>query len=54
MEEYEAKVKANIVEVAEAEGCGHGLATQSVAHAVAGWIEAVAMRDRPVVTHSAE
>ena len=42
MEEYEAKMKDNMLEVAEAEGGGDGLPTKSAAHAVGEWIEAVA------------
>ena len=43
MEEYEAKVKANMLKALQAEGGGDGLRTQSAAHAVGESIEAVAI-----------
>ena len=43
MEEYEAKMKANMLKALQAEGGGDGLPTQSAAHAIAESIEAVAI-----------
>ena len=43
MEEYEAEVKANMLKALEAEGGGDRLPTQSAAHAVGEWIQAVAI-----------
>ena len=54
MEEYEAKMKANMLEVAEAESGGDGLPTQSATHAIGSRSRPSPSRDRPVATHNAE